>query len=49
MCYHHFCEHVRKGVIKILPTDTNNQIADAITKDLAQNYFMQHHRHMHGQ
>jgi len=36
-CYHHFCEHVRKGLIKIFPINTKDQIADALTKALAQN------------
>ncbi len=37
VCYHHFREHVRKGLIKIFPIDTKDQIADALTKALAQN------------
>jgi hypothetical protein len=44
VCYHHFCEHVQKGLIKIFPVDTKDQIADALTKPLAQNDF-QHHCH----
>jgi hypothetical protein len=36
-CYHHFREHVRKGLIKIFPINTKDQIADALTKALAQN------------
>ena len=39
VCYHHFCKHVRKGLIKIFPIDTKDQIADALTKALAQNDF----------
>jgi hypothetical protein len=35
VCYHHFCEYVRKGLIKIFPVDTKDQIADALTKPLA--------------
>jgi hypothetical protein len=35
VCYHHFREHVRKGLIKIFPVDTTNQIADTLTKALA--------------
>jgi hypothetical protein len=42
--YHHFCEHVRKGLIKIFLVDTKNQVADALTKPVAQNNF-QCHRH----
>ncbi len=37
ICYHHFREHVRKGLIKIFPIDTKDQIAAALTKALAQN------------
>jgi hypothetical protein len=37
ICYHHFCKHVHKGIIKIFPIDTKDQIADALTKTLAQN------------
>jgi hypothetical protein len=29
VCYHHFCKHVRKGLIKIFPIDTKDWIADA--------------------
>jgi hypothetical protein len=46
--YQHFCEHVRKGLIKIFPIDTKDQIADALTKPLAQNNFQCHHRLMCG-
>jgi hypothetical protein len=42
MCYHHFCRHVQKGLIKIFPIDTKDQIADAFTKLLAQNDFQCH-------
>jgi hypothetical protein len=38
-CYHHFCEHVRIGLIKILPVSTDDQTADILTKPLAQNSF----------
>jgi hypothetical protein len=48
VCYHHFREHVRKGLIKIFPVDTKDQIADALTKALAQNDFQRHHRYMCG-
>jgi hypothetical protein len=46
VCYHHFPELVQKGLIKIFPIDTKNQIADALTKALAQNDFQRHCRHM---
>ena len=39
VCYHHFHKHVRKGLINIFPIDTKQQIADALTKSLAQNDF----------
>jgi hypothetical protein len=45
VCYHHFCEHVRKGLIKIFPINTKDQIADALTQPLAQHVF-QHHPHL---
>jgi hypothetical protein len=34
-----FCKHVRKGLIKIFPINTKDQIADALTKALAQMTF----------
>ena len=48
VCYHHFREHVQKGLIKIFPVDTKDQIADALTKPLAQNDFQHHRRFMCG-
>jgi hypothetical protein len=48
VCYHHFLEHVRKGLIKIFPIDTKDQIADIFTKALAQNDFQHHHRYVCG-
>ncbi len=38
-CHQHFCEHVRKGLIKIFPIDTKDQVADALTKLLAKKMF----------
>jgi hypothetical protein len=32
VCYHHFCEHMQKGLIKIFPVNTKDQIADVLTK-----------------
>eukprot|EP00804_Cyclotella_cryptica_P013693 CCRYP_016143-RD/>CCRYP_016143-RD protein AED:0.40 eAED:0.40 QI:0/-1/0/1/-1/1/1/0/109 len=49
VCYHHFREHVRKGLIKIFPVDTKDQIADTLTKALAQNDFVRHRKLMCGQ
>jgi hypothetical protein len=48
VCYHHFREHVRKGLIKIFPIGTKDQIADALTKALAQNDFQRHRRYLCG-
>jgi hypothetical protein len=48
ICYHHFREHVRKGLIKIFPISTKDQIADALTKALAQNDFTFHPRFLCG-
>ena len=48
VCYHHFCKLVRKGLIKIFPINTKDQIADALTKALAQNDFQRHRHHMCG-
>ena len=42
VCYHHFCKHVRKGLIKIFPIGTRDQIANTLTKPLAQNDFTCH-------
>jgi len=36
LCYHHFCKHMQKGLIKIFPGGTTNQITDVLTKALAQ-------------
>jgi hypothetical protein len=47
VCYHHFCKHVRKGLIKIVPINTTDQIADVLTKALAQNDFQRHYRYIH--
>ncbi len=43
ICYHHFREHVHKGLIKIFPVGTSDQIVDVLTKALAQNDFTRHH------
>jgi hypothetical protein len=46
VCYHHFHEHVRDDSIKIFPVGTANQIADVLTKALAQNDFTRHCIHL---
>jgi hypothetical protein len=48
VCYHLFCKYVHKGLIKIFPINTKDQIADALTKALAQNDFQHHCRYMYG-
>jgi hypothetical protein len=48
VCYHHFCKHVRKGLIKIFPVGTSDQTADILTKALAQNNFVHHCFHLCG-
>jgi hypothetical protein len=45
-CYHHFCEHVCKGLIKIFPVGTSDKIADVLTKAPAQNDFVHHRIHL---
>jgi hypothetical protein len=45
-CYHQICKHVQKGLIKIFPINTKDQIADALTKAPAQNDFPRHRCHM---
>ena len=49
VCYHHFREHVRNGLIKIFPVGTKDQTADVLTKAIPQNDFKRHRRHMCGQ
>ena len=39
VCYHHFREYVCKGIIKIFPIDTMEQVADRFMKPLLQNTF----------
>ena len=48
ICYHHFREHVRKGLIKIFPINTQDQIADVFTKALPQNLLQRHRRYLCG-
>ena len=48
VCYHHFREHVRKELIKIFPVNTKDQIADALTKALAQSDFQRHRCYLCG-
>jgi hypothetical protein len=48
VCYHHFCKHVQKGLIKIFLINTKDQIADALMKALAQKDFQCHCRYKCG-
>ncbi len=48
VCYHHFREHVQKGLIKIFLVGTSSQIADVLTKALPQNSFVCHCIHLCG-
>ncbi len=48
VCHDHYCKHVQKGLIKIFPINTKDQIADVLTKALAQDDFQCHCRHMCG-
>ncbi len=48
ICYHHFHEHVQKGLIKIFPVGTTNQTTDIFTKALARNDFVHHCVHLCG-
>jgi hypothetical protein len=48
VCYHHFREHVRLGLITIHPVSTEDQIADILTKPLAQNAFCKHRFYLCG-
>ena len=49
VCYHHFRDHVRKGLIKIFPVSTTEQVADTLTKSLPQNAFVKHRMRLCGQ
>ena len=46
LVYHHFRDHVRKGLVKIFPISTSEQIADILTKPLPQNDFQRLRRKM---
>jgi hypothetical protein len=48
VCYHDFCKHVRKGLIKIFLVGTSDQTTDVLTKALAQNHFVHHRIHLCG-
>jgi hypothetical protein len=37
--YHHFREHVKRGLVSILPIDTHEQVADQFTKPLDEQTF----------
>ena len=46
--YHHFREHVERGEILIEATPTKRQIADVLTKPLAEPVFVQHRKAITG-
>ena len=46
--YHHFREHVERGEIIIEATPTKRQIADVLTKPLAETVFVQHRKAITG-
>ena len=46
--YHHFREHVERGEIIIEATPTKRQIADVLTKPLAEPVFVQHRKAITG-
>ena len=37
--YHHFRSHVKSGRLKVLPVETENQLADQFTKPLSEGTF----------
>ena len=48
ICYHYFREYVRHGEIKVHAIDTNDQIADMLTKPVQQNLSVKHHKMLIG-
>ena len=46
--YHHLHEHVRKGIIRVLPIVTSYQLADMYTKSQEQNIFLKHRKKLLG-
>ena len=44
--YHHFRDAVKKGMVEIFSIDTEDQIADILTKPLNQNLFMKHRKRL---
>ena len=48
VCWHHFRDFTRAGLIKIFPCDTARMTADALTKPLPQNSFVRHRNKMLG-
>jgi len=47
-CFHHFCEHIRNGLIKIYPIGTKEQIADVLTEAFPQNDLQRHRKPISG-
>jgi hypothetical protein len=48
LVFHHFREHVRKGLVSIHHVSTTLQIADMLTKPLEQNSFLRHRKKLLG-
>ena len=48
LVFHHFREHVRKGIVSIHHVSTTLQIADMLTKPLEQNSFLRHRKKLLG-
>ena len=48
LVFHHFREHVRRGLVSIHHVSTTLQIADMLTKPLEQNSFLRHRKKLLG-
>ena len=48
LVFHHFREHVRKGLVSIHHVSTTLQIADMLTKPLDHNSFLRHQKKLLG-
>jgi hypothetical protein len=48
LVFHHFRDHVRRGLVSIYHVTTTRQIADMLTKPLDQNLFQQHRKKLIG-
>ncbi len=48
LVFHHFRDHVRKGLVSIHHVTTDKQVADMLTKPLDQNSFQRHRKKLLG-